>query len=110
MSDDVYGMLSAAKKENGDAIYFSQNVRGVYTLIEPKFRELFDALYLDAARGGEVEKFHTDRIAVYNKAYKTEPPERKVCDYIASMTDDYFVAAYEHFVGKKFGVEYNDYF
>lgn len=110
MSDDVYGMLSAAKKENGDAIYFSENVRGVYTLIEPKFRELFDALYADAVRGGEVETFHTDRIAEYNPDYKHEPPERKVCDYIASMTDDYFVAAYEHFVGKPFGVEYRDYF
>lgn len=111
MSDEVYGMLSSVKRENSNSIYFSGNVRGIYTLIEPKFTELFDALIKDAADpNGFVARHHVAHIAKYNADYSAEPIERKVCDYIASMTDDYFIAAYEKVVGKPFGVEYREYF
>ena len=43
--------------------------------------------------------------------YLSESPDFIVTDYIASMTDDYFIELYrEMFPGSKFKIEYKSYF
>ena len=111
MSGEVFKLLEDAKKENYDFIYRSESVRGVYDEVEPKFKELFTILVKDAAdKNGFVYKTHTAPISEYNPKYTDESPVRVACDFIASMTDDYFVALYERLSGKKFGIEYKQYF
>lgn len=111
MSDGVFKLLEHAKKENTDIIYKSEKVNGIYGLMEPKFRELFELLANDSAdKNGFVFKTHVLPISEYNPDYVNETPVRIACDFIASMTDDYFVALYEHLTGKKFGIAYKQYF
>ncbi len=111
MSEQAFDALSKCKEENYAKIYRDEAVCGVYENIQPMMTELFDGLMSDIKRGGGfVEKNHTERIARYNAEYRAEPPERTVCDFIASMTDDFFVAAYEKVTGKKSPLEYREYF
>ncbi|MCH5351027.1 MAG: HD domain-containing protein [Clostridiales bacterium] len=111
MSGDVYKLLEGAKRENNDLIYRSDKVSGIYREMEPKFTELFDYLVTDAkSKDGIVFTTHVLPILKYNPNYKKENPVRLACDFISSMTDDYFVAAYERFINKPFGIEYKHYF
>ena len=111
MSDSVFKLLEGAKKENYDYIYRSDKVNGIYLEMEPKFEELFTLLADDAAnKNGFVYKSHVAPILEYNQDYKNESPARLACDFIASMTDDYFVELYKHLTGKAFGIEYKHYF
>lgn len=111
MSDEMFGILNSAKNENGAVIYGSQKVRAVYRTIDGMFAELFDALLTCFEKGDSpVAQSFEESVCRYNPAYEEEPPVRKVCDFIASMTDDFFVAAYEHVVGKKSPLVYKGYF
>ncbi len=111
MSDGVFKLLENAKKENTEIIYRSQKVNGIYGETEPKFKELFAILVNDAKdKDGFVFKTHVLPILKYNADYINEAPARIACDFVASMTDDYFVALYERLTGKKFGIAYKQYF
>lgn len=111
MSDNAFDILQKGKEENYKKIYRDSAVTDVYKQVEPMLTELFDALLSDIKNnGGFMQKCHVDIIARYNKAYVNESPERMVCDSIASMTDDFFIAAYEKLTGKSSPLEYKDYF
>ncbi len=111
MSDGIFETLERAMAENYKKIYLSDSVRSVYEPIGPMFGELFGALCADMKRdGGFVRKYCTDPIVRYNPEYAKEPVERIACDFIASMTDDFFIAAYERLTGKKCTARFVDYF
>ncbi|MCH5158287.1 MAG: HD domain-containing protein [Clostridiales bacterium] len=111
MSGKVFKLLEDAKRENNDLIYRSDKVSGIYREMEPKFKELFDYLVSDAKRkDGVVYNTHVKPILEFNSNYDEEPPVRLACDFIASMTDDYFVDIYERLIGKEFGIDYKRYF
>ena len=111
MSGKVFKLLEDAKRENNDLIYRSDKVSGIYREMEPKFKELFDYLVSDAKRkDGVVYNTHVKPILEFNSNYDEEPPARLACDFIASMTDDYFVDIYERLIGKEFGIDYKRYF
>lgn len=111
MSIDGFALLTEGKRDNYNKIYIPDAVSGVYKLIEPMFVELFDIILDDCKSGGGFTyKYHTEPIARYNKAYLGQSPERVACDFIASMTDDFFIAAYEKLTGKDSGLVYKGYF
>ncbi len=111
MSDGAWQILTKVKKENYEKIYMTDEVREVYGEIEPMFEKLFYILLDDAAKDdGFIYSRFVKRTAYYNENYVNETPARKTCDFMASMTDDFFFEAYEHFTGKKSPIEYKGYF
>ncbi len=111
MSDEMFSILNAAKNENGAVIYGSQKVRAVYNVIDGMFAELFDALLADFEKThSPITQYFEDGVCRFNPTYCDELPVRKTCDFMASMTDDFFIAAYEHVVGKKSPLVYKGYF
>ncbi|MBQ0078735.1 MAG: HD domain-containing protein [Eubacterium sp.] len=106
LSDEVFRDLETAKRENYKYIYHSSSVGENYEIIGQMFEIMYDQLLKDLKDGNKasmIYKHHMDfvdeaRRYYYNegdKAYEDEMPELIVADYIASMTDSYFVALFE---------------
>lgn len=104
LSDAVYNDLKTAKEENYKIIYKSDEVSENYAVI----REMFEAVYyklLDDLKNDRTDsviyKHHIDLINKqgqyydYKYSYMNEDKNMIVADYIASMTDDYFLELYE---------------
>jgi len=100
MSEAGFAELRRAKRENYQKIYGSAEVEAD---LSGGVRELFEALFArcleDLAAGNEdaaIFRHHVRplerHLAHYGRAYAwQDTPEQTVCDFIASMTDDYFV-------------------
>ncbi len=121
MDDAYFKSFSAAKKENYQKIYLSDKIEKVYKeKIYPMFDELYEELLKQAKSGSEdtvFYKHHLKYIEDITKPYRRlgnyrdESFEEMVVDYLASMTDDYFVELYEYlFPGSQIKVEYMGYF
>ena len=120
LSDDVYSALKKAKSDNYDHIYFSPAVSELYSsIIEPMFKDVYYRLLDDVRARNEssvIYKHHIDYIARSLKYYGdfdylSEEPNQIVADYIASMTDDYFIELHKQlFPDSKLRVEYKSYF
>lgn len=120
LSEDVYEDLKKAKEENYEVIYNNATISKQYDeIIKPMFVEIYDALLDDVKKKNTdsvIFKHHIDFIynslKYYNKAdYLSEEPNQIVVDYIASMTDDYFIALHKHlFPDSKYHIEYKSYF
>ncbi len=120
MDAEFFDAFSAAKKENYDMIYGNEKVDKVYKeQINPIMEALYERLLIDARnhdKNSILYKHHVSYIQQYTeryskKVYAENEPDDIVMDYIASMTDDYFVSLYEHlFPNGKYKVEYIGYF
>ena len=121
MDDEYFEAFSFAKKENYQKIYLSDKIENVYKgKIYPMFDELYDELLKQAKSGSEdtfFYKHHLKYIEEITKPYRRinnyrdESFEEMVVDYLASMTDDYFVELHEFlFPDYEFKVEYRGYF
>ena len=121
MDDEYFESFSAAKKENYQKIYLSDKIERVYKeKIYPMFDELYDELLKQARSGSEDTVFYRHHLKYieditkpYRRLsdYKNESFEEMVVDYLASMTDDYFVELYEYlFPASQIKVEYRGYF
>ena len=110
MSDECFAALSAAKKDNYEKIYFDKRVqKRLSEEIEPMMREMYDRLLSDLCAGDEssvifrhhihlVESDYSNRNS--RRLYREEPKDMIVSDFIASMTDDYFLDLYDHLFQK----------
>ncbi len=117
---EAFDDLRTAKRENSEFIYNNKDVNKMYeSSIRPMFAELYQRLLRDVKSGGEdtiVYRHHIRHIeenARYYQDfdYRSEEPNQIVADYIASMTDDYFVALHrELFPKSKYRIEYKSYF
>ncbi len=117
---EAYEDLRTAKRENYEVIYNNKNVNEMYEgSIRPMFGELYARLLADVRGGDEntvVYRHHIRQIeenAKYyqNFDYRSEEPNQIVADFIASMTDDYFVALHrELFPKSRYRIEYRSYF
>ena len=106
--------------ENYEQIYRSDKQNDAYrTNIEPMFREVYNKLLAYAKSQDEnsvLYKHHicfieNERKYYSGSAYREEEPNQIVVDYIASMTDDYFVDLYKFlFPSGKYRVNYISYF
>ncbi len=120
MSTEAYEALKAAKDENYRVIYQSDEVERVYRdTIRPMFAQMYERLLQDVKNGREASPVFEHHIAFVNKHrsyyrgsdYREEQPGFIVADYIASMTDDYFLELYRHlFPESELRIEYHGYF
>ena len=104
MSKEAFAELRRAKKENGEKIYFSQDVNDTTS---QAVGNLFHMLYeheLNMLKQGHEDsaifKHHiqpiSEQLSYYGKTYDFETnPDIVVVDFISSMTDDYFIAICE---------------
>lgn len=117
MDDESFEALKASKKENYKYIY-------AYTSIEDDVRPLMEKIYKkliselkEEKKDSVIFKHHIDYIAENGKYYggrkyrQENTPEQIVIDFIASMTDDYFMDLYEYlFPKEETGIKYHMYF
>ncbi len=100
--------LKKAKADNYDLIYKNDRVRAeLEQTVRPMMRELYEKLLDDLVNKNETSPIFTHHIAYVNKAhykrttpYEETDPNQLVVDYIASMTDDYFVDLYAYLFPK----------
>lgn len=121
LSKEAYNDLKSAKKENYEVIYQNRVINKQYEeIIQPMFAELYDTLLDDVKRkktDSIIYKHHINFISNSQKYYNPkasylfEDPNQIVVDYIASMTDDYFIALHKLlFPDSKYCIEYKSYF
>ena len=120
LSDKAFSDLSLAKKENYEVIYKDKNINNQYnSIIKPMFEDIYYKLLDDIKKNYEdsmIFKHHINPIGNALRKYQSvdylsEENNQIVVDYIASMTDDYFIALYKFlFPESKYSVEYEPYF
>ena len=120
LSEQAYQDLSKAKKENYEVIYKNDIINAEYEkIIKPMFCDLYEKL-LDDLKSENIESWifkhhidfmNTQRRYYSGSQYTDEEPNQIVVDYIASMTDDYFVQLYElPFPDSTHRIKYHSYF
>ncbi len=121
LDEEYYDAIKNAKKENYEKIYFNEKTEEQYkNNLEPMFQEIYDKLLKDLKSGNKDSVIYTHHINFINQHrgyygnfndYAAEKPDDVVVDYIASMTDDYFVDLYDYLFPKgKNGIRYIPYF
>ncbi len=120
LSDEAFNDLKLAKKENNDIIYKNPEINTLYDdTIKPMFEELYYRLLSDLKKGDENSLIYRHHISSVlsdfkyrdNKDYLDEEPNDIVTDYIASMTDDYFIDLHKYlFPNSKYRIIYHSYF
>ena len=111
--------LSKAKNENYEKIYLSPAVAEKFdAIIKPMMEELYEKLLSDLLSGNSDSPIFTHHIRYVNLAhyerdipYEKTEPNQLVVDYIASMTDDYFIDLHSRFFpNSPYKIEYKGYF
>lgn len=120
MSEASFEDLKKAKSDNAKLIYQNKEIVKVYdSVIKPMFCDLYYKLLNDVKEKNEESEIYRHHInfvfentKYYGKShYQNEDPNDIVCDYMASMTDDYFVALHQRLFPKSgLKVEYKSYF
>ncbi len=119
MDQRHFEALVEAKRENYEKIYLSDQVARVFDpVIRPMMAELYERLLRDLETHRLDSPIFTHHIAYVNRAHyeRTVPydetePNQLVVDYIASMTDDYFLDLHRHlFPNSTHTVTYYGYF
>lgn len=114
-----FNALQKGKRENYAYIYGNEQVKHADDAIKSMMRELYEKLLSDL-KNGTPSPIFTHHIAYLNLPYYKsrrdipyEETEQNqiVVDYIASMTDDYFIELYRHLFPKsKRQIQYVGYF
>lgn len=119
MDGKHFAALKNAKAENYSLIYRNTAASAkLESTVKPMMREVYEKLLADLKNGDEdsvIFRHHIDYVNrahyVREKPYENEEPNQIAVDYIASMTDDYFVELYGHlFPESKLKIEYKGYF
>jgi dGTPase len=119
MDAEHFAALKKAKSDNYELIYNNKKVsETLNTVVKPMIKSVYEKLLSDLKTGNTdsvVFKHHIDYVnkAHYSRAvpYESEEPNQIVVDYIASMTDDYFIDLYNHlFPSSDLKIEYKGYF
>ena len=119
LDEKHFNALSDLKRENYDKIYFSDTVKSEFDAkIKPMMVELYERLLSDLISGLKDSPIFTQHIDYVNEAhysrntaYEDTEPNQIVVDYIASMTDDYFIDLHRYlFPDSPHKIEYHGYF
>lgn len=111
--------LQKVKSDNYNLVYKTDYAQKYQKdTIKPMMEQLFKRLLDDLVKGDESSYIYRHHIAYVDKPYfkratpySDEKPEQIVIDYIASMTDDYFIALHKKlFPESELKIEYVDYF
>lgn len=120
LDDEHFNALRQSKHDNFTYIYNNKELSQKYDdIIKPMFDRIYSKL-LDYAvkrdKSSVLYKHHINFIknaTRYNSEapdYEDTEPNQMVVDFIASMTDDYFIDLYEYLFGEKDVVHYISYF
>ena len=120
MDDEYFNDLTKAKKDNYQFIYKSDAVSKKLTgIINPMFEKMYEKL-LSSLKSGDknsvIYKHHIEFLNNLNrfrddyKYLETTEENQIVVDYMASMTDDYFIDLYSYLFPKEKTIEYISYF
>lgn len=106
MSEEVFLDLKRAKTQNYEIIYDSEGWRaGGKNVVQEMFSEVYEHLLADVTSGDESSPIwtqHAEKLASNSRSITAESymnnteANQVVVDYMASMTDSYFIALYEH--------------
>lgn len=105
LSDDIYRAIVNLKIFNNKYIYeksISDNTRKEYKIM---FETVFDSLLKQLKENDLSSTFVNNYIAKMNDDYNKFSPERRVLDYIAGMTDNFFIMEYNKIKNKNNKVE-----
>ena len=111
--------LRKSKKDNYSMIYESANTRArLDQSAKPMMAEIYGQLLDDLKAGNQTSPIFTHHINYVNQShykrdipYEATEPNQLVVDYIASMTDDYFIDLHHYlFPNSSYRVEYKGYF
>lgn len=99
MDETHFEALVKAKKANGELIYGNGNINTVLeSRVKPMMREIYEKLLDDYTSANTDSPIFRHHIKFVNAShykhripYENTEPNQVVVDYIASMTDDYFV-------------------
>jgi dGTPase len=91
-SDEIGAALGALKTFNYQRIYLAPRTTEQLPLIKRCYEDLFDH-YLHHLSSGTSDRLSVDLLADLPASYlASQPPAARVRDFIAGMTDDYFLA------------------
>lgn len=120
MDEEYFQAFSIGKNENYRLIYGNPKIQSVFEeQIRPMFEVVYEKLLTDVLednRDSVVYKHHIDYIREQTKYYAvtdyaTQKPDDIVVDYLAGMTDDYFIDLYHYLFPKgRYHVDYVGYF
>lgn len=111
--------LKASKRDNYHMIYESEATRvKLDATAKPMMEEIYEQLLEDLTHGRKNSPIFTHHIDYVNQThysrqipYESTEPNQMVVDYIASMTDDYFIDLHHFlFPDSRYKVEYKGYF
>lgn len=110
MSEEVFADLKRAKRQNYEIIYLKEGmIDDTSNIVEEMFFELYHRL-LEEAKAGNLDsplyRHHVKQLERASRsfdvdAYLNQDPNTVVVDFIASMTDSYFMSVYEHLFPNK---------
>ena len=119
MDSAHFEALKKAKADNYEKIYRSPSVAEKFsTTVKPMMEELYEKLLDDLTQERKDSPIFTHHIDYVKRAhyerttpYEDTEPNQLVVDYIASMTDDYFIDLHRHlFPDSPHKIEYKGYF
>ena len=119
MDEEHFEALKKAKADNYRLIYLNEKVKSLTeNTITPMMANLYDKLLDDLEKSNKTSPIFTHHIDYVNKAHYKRPfpyedteKNQIVVDYIASMTDDYFVDVYNYLFPKSnIKIDYVGYF
>lgn len=119
MDENHFEALKKAKADNYMLIYKNDSVNDVLqNTVKPMMSDVYKKLLDDLINGNlssPIFRHHIDYVnsAHYARSipYESTEPNQIVTDYIASMTDDYFIDLYEYlFPGSDKKITYKGYF
>ncbi len=120
IEQEYFDALSCAKKENYEYIYDNKTTVDMFKdTINPMIEKMFYEL-LEQARSKDknslIYRYHIEyirQITQYSRRtfdYALTDPVELVVDFIASMTDDFFISMYSKLFGEISKIKYKDYF
>ena len=119
MDSDHFEALQKAKNDNYELIYKRDEIEDTLkNTVKPMMDMLYGQLLDDLKNRNETSPIFTHHIDFINKAhytrsapYEATEENQIVSDYIASMTDDYFVDLFKHmFPESELKIDYKGYF
>ena len=119
MDEAHFEALKKAKADNYMLIYKNDSVNDVLqNTVKPMMSDVYAKLLDDLIKGNLASPIFSHHIDYVNSAhyarsipYESTEPNQIVTDYIASMTDDYFIDLYEYlFPGSDKKITYKGYF
>jgi len=119
MDENHFEALKKAKADNYMLIYKNDSVNDVLqNTVKPMMSDVYAKLLDDLIKGNLASPIFSHHIDYVNSAhyarsipYESTEPNQIVTDYIASMTDDYFIDLYEYlFPGSDKKITYKGYF